>query len=830
MSVEEVLMQLVEVKNDIVKILYSPARNHILPSDFLLINDVNQKLISQIINIETTDSPENNSAFLRPVLSIDKDENLSLYNGYIPSKAAEILYINPDEILELIKGTGESIFFGELLNHPTCYVKPSVSFINDKLYIQSDRDDKTKTVIQNLIYELCNKNKKVLLIDFDGRYSNLQGAFVLKVSDNFKFPLDANGFDNIVEHDITDCSVEDSAVIQSIVLELKEYLQTLKNKYLPFSIFRNAVDDVFLSNPVSGLMLFRNKLWRYSQNKMFAEKNEDFEIINTSIKNASTVVLDISETDECWYKYALQTIMNLVNIPCYMVISLDGVDLDKKSVIGLYKKKNIVPVICTSYESKYSGILKSVCSNQLLCKPSKYYAEDEKYGEFLNKINTSSIILYGETTLYLPLLVDLKPFNSSTAEDVIDNEIKKDVDRLLSSSKGVISSDASLDNTPLHNASDIMERENPVYEDDEVLDSDLDFLDEVLNVEENVKRDDEIIEEIDETPDAITNNPQQAVYDIFSPVTEESKTEEVPVQNADDVSPDEEYLTDEKEEELNITEAEIIPEVEDVSENEEEIPDAETQAEEQIAENIENKNSLAEVNISVDKEIDEAAEPEKIEDIPEQQKDIDADENNETVENNEREEAAETEEVQNTPAETELSDYENEDAADIPVIQEEPAAEDDFEAKVETVESETVEKDAEETEDAEEYYEEEYDAQSVKNSEEKYVQQEEDDDDIQEQVSESKKTEYIERPEINTNINTKQTSTLPVYETDISYRLGTEDLPFKIGDTVYHPKHGKGVIEGFTNYSNKILFCQIEFENVGRRILDPRIAGIEKVE
>ena len=83
-------MQLVEVKNDIVKILYSPARNHILPSDFLLINDVNQKLISQIINIETTDSPENNSAFLRPVLSIDKDENLSLYNGYIPSKAAEI--------------------------------------------------------------------------------------------------------------------------------------------------------------------------------------------------------------------------------------------------------------------------------------------------------------------------------------------------------------------------------------------------------------------------------------------------------------------------------------------------------------------------------------------------------------------------------------------------------------------------------------------------------------------------------------------------------------------------------------------------------------------
>ena len=54
-------------------------------------------------------------------------------------------------------------------------------------------------------------------------------------------------------------------------------------------------------------------------------------------------------------------------------------------------------------------------------------------------------------------------------------------------------------------------------------------------------------------------------------------------------------------------------------------------------------------------------------------------------------------------------------------------------------------------------------------------------------------------------------------------------MPFKVGDKVFHPKHGNGVVQGFTNYSDKILFCQIEFENVGRRILDPRVAQIEKV-
>ena len=34
-------MQLFEVKNDIAKIIYNPAENHLLPYDFLLIEDVN---------------------------------------------------------------------------------------------------------------------------------------------------------------------------------------------------------------------------------------------------------------------------------------------------------------------------------------------------------------------------------------------------------------------------------------------------------------------------------------------------------------------------------------------------------------------------------------------------------------------------------------------------------------------------------------------------------------------------------------------------------------------------------------------------------------------
>ena len=55
-------MQIVEVKNDIVRILYSTVNNRLLPSDFILIDDNSQKLIAQVINTQTTTDLDQNIA------------------------------------------------------------------------------------------------------------------------------------------------------------------------------------------------------------------------------------------------------------------------------------------------------------------------------------------------------------------------------------------------------------------------------------------------------------------------------------------------------------------------------------------------------------------------------------------------------------------------------------------------------------------------------------------------------------------------------------------------------------------------------------------------
>lgn len=733
-------MQLLEVKNDTAKIIYNPTENHLLPSDFLLVEDANQKLIAQITNISTTEDSENNLADARLSLSIDKDDNLSYYNGYIPSKTSNLVYINSDEIIELIKGPGENIYLGNLSNHSECFVKLSDSFVNEKLYIQSDREDKTKTLIQNIISELYSKQKKVILLDIDGRYNSIVNVPKLKISESFKLPLNIEAFNTILENDINDCPIEDKAVIQSIVLELREYLKTLENKFLPFTLFKNVVDNEFMSNPISGLMLLRNKLWLYAQESIFAESKSQFDLINAILDKQNILIIDASSLEEKWYKFAIQSILELINKHCYFVLSLNDVPLDKKSIISIYNNNKAIPIVSTSYDNNYRQVLKSVCKNQILFKPSNFIKDDEAYNTLLNKINSGEFIIYGESTLYLPLIIELQAFDSSTNEEVIQNEIKKDVDKLLSSPRKIIPTEAVI-NDEHQQYSVSKEKNNSSNENEDILDddfndSDLDFLDE--QNKEPITIDD--IRNKKQNQEVKTNE-----YDVFKPMS----LQESSIDNKDGTD--------------------LIKDIESI-----EIP-----------------------NLSEIKEEDTNAKNDNIEnEIKEQPVILPMGVANSSV---------------NFSPKDEIESLQNEN--DILKINEVESI-DLSENKKESINDEIVNID-------------DVINNISSNNDQNPTQQESEEEKNKDIIIEMEKEETP--PPINEEIKDKTNPDIPVYETDNSSEIKISDIPFKIGDKVYHPKHGYGIIEGFANYSNKILFCQIEFENVGRRILDPRISGIEKV-
>lgn len=787
-------MQIVEVKYNIAKIIYNPAENRLLPSDFLLIEDANQKIIAQVINIETTEKTDSNLAVLRLALNIDKEDNLSYFNGYIPAKNSKLIYITSDEIIELIKGNEDNIYFGNLSNHPSCFVKTNMSFIDDRLYVQSDRTDKTEIVFKNIISELKDRNKKIIILDFDGQYSSAANVLKLKVSKNIRLPLNMDAFDTILKYDIVDCPIEDKAVVQSIVLELREYLSTLKDKFIPFNMFKQVVDNEFATNPVSGLMLLRNKLWLYAQDSIFADKKEQFDVINSALFSHNIIIIDASDIAEKWHKFIIQTTIELTNHDSYLFLSLNDIELDKKTINGFYNKKNIIPVVSTTYDSPYRPLLKSLCKNQLLCKPSDVLLEREYYSELLEMMNNNDFLIFGETTLYLPLQVELQQFNSDTAEDVVQNDIKKDVDKLLSSPQTVIPSSVNVMSEVVQAEPVVEEKiveeiieEEPIEEkqneedainqldelvDDDITDSDFDFLDEIQSGETkqevsqsqeiNQNDDDDILNvpfNLTQREDEVEAIMNSLTYDVFEPVKEVQK-----------VGVDEPIIVETEQIE---TVVETVP----IEENEDEQP----VVQEELAE-ADVVNSEEEIANQVDEEILE-------ENI------IEDNVSNEELSEIDAQELIETEEVNAVTEEESIED----EAEDIVAL----------DSVIENIENKAQN---EEENSADE---------PVKEKSDELVVEFEDD--------EEEENEVVQPPQINENINTKETPKVPIYETDTSEPVMIDQIPFKVNDRVFHPKYGNGVIESFIQYSNNILFSLIDFDTAGRKMLDPRISGIEKV-
>ncbi len=827
-------MKLFEVKNDIAKILYNPAENHLLPSDFLLIEDSNQKLITQIINIETISDSVSNTAELKLILSIDKDENLSFYTGYIPSKDSKIIYINPGEILELIKSTKENIYFGNLANHQTCVVKAPIDFVDDKLYILSDRKDSTAIIVKNLLSQLKELNKKIILLDFDGSYKSLTNVTRVKIAENFKLPLNINAFNTIYENDLTDCPLEDKALIQSIILELREYLKTLEDKFIPFTMFKNVVDDEFLQNPSSGLMLLRNKLWMYAQDSIFAENKEQFDILNTDFEKNNILIVDVSDIEYKWFKFIIETIAYIIRGNYYLIMDLDDVAMDKKTINNIYNSQNIIPVISTSYSYKNSQLLKSYCNNRILCKTLNEHHEKEQYGVLANKLNLNEFMIYGESTLYIPLIIELQAFNALTNDEVIQNEIKKDVDDMLTTSKKIVPSNIQINDENNQDLQEISKNEaenlNPYNSvtDDDLTDSDLDFLDDLKN-NDIVKPEAEASKKSDED---IVNDSLEALqetkYDVFTPETENKDTEDL----LNDIGID---FDEEQDDIINSdnseTTAEIVP-IEDDSDFDELFTDSED--DEVLIEETPSENEIIEEN--QDDIIMETNEPIQLQegdfidigDLDTEEAPIVNEELNDNIsENIETETESEKEETSITLPKNNEHEPSVEIKQELPEEQESTFIDDiveSIEAKQNSKQSEIKQIQKEEPEPKDEV-----EPSDSDNTEENETVSGPAENSILSEFDEENDYKKEEQTINNQKTQQKNSQNITVYETDKPKGVTPSEIPFKVGDRVFHPKHGKGIVEGFTNYSNKILFCQIEFENVGRRILDPLVAGIEKI-
>ncbi len=112
------------------------------------------------------------------------------------------------------------------------------------------------------------------------------------------------------------------------------------------------------------------------------------------------------------------------------------------------------------------------------------------------------------------------------------------------------------------------------------------------------------------------------------------------------------------------------------------------------------------------------------------------------------------------------------------------------------------------------------------------------DENTQTQLQEIEITEEISQE--NTEYNEEQANLLktlpvddvtpmvPIYSAEVTPLQNVEGIEYKTGEIVIHPKYGQGTVENLISYGEKTLIA-IQFESVGRRLLDPLLSELKKV-
>ncbi|MBO5947927.1 hypothetical protein J6Q66_03725 [bacterium] len=788
-------MQVVEIKNDLAQVRYNAEEHAFSLGDFLVISDSNADILSQIIHLETDE--ENALCLTKFILNINNDQTTSLYNGYLPSVDSVVSPVSKQELIDFITPIANGVNLGTLVNS-NLPVQLSSTILETPLYIQSDYLPACTKLIELLLTQ-NNIEKNVLLYDLEGTFTTLN-APKYTLGENYKVPLNEFFIDFIYNNDLNELDVSQKALVQDILLEIKDYIKTTDKTYLEFSTLLDVVNEQYNEQPSDALILFRNKLIEYKQLNYFVESEEEFET-NNKVLNTNSTLFNAFKLKANWQKALFEFLTSSLSQKTQVIAQISDTSVDELGLNNILVNKNVYPIFITNYSSQYRNLLRSKIPNMIFFQSIDQVADFPLYSNFLNVLFDNNYIIWGEITSYLSILTSFN--QNSTPKNV---EIKKELEEPTISTEKFVQSISQEDLISEPEISQNEEQIEEVEQIEEITQQEENDELENLIVELDNATENEIIEEtVEDNSLEITEafeeeTVEDSVEEIFEEIVEEVGKTQNDEQNDDifneiieeDIIDDDLDLIELEENSFEEPVQEINEEaLEEFEENKEEnFDDIELPEEENISEIIteenNNFNKLTEnettiqddlSNEEIEEEIFEELNEDNIEDVVddivqefEEEVVVDETTNNITEENNNEEEIAIAQEEAEEIATEEIEEEQFEDYS--------------------TNTLETYEE-AEESESIEEPPIEEVYPQEV--------------------------YEPIEEPKFQ----------MPVYSSEPD-EPQEQQLGFVEGNIVYHEKYGRGIIEKVITYGAKTL-CSIQFDNIGRRLLDPNLADLKHV-
>ncbi len=809
-------MQTANALNNIIRILFNPKIEAFKLFDFLIVKSDDNRYLAQITEIydDKFDSSQN-VAKLKIFYKISENNEVMPYDNFTPNKECEIVKIKQEEVENFINMDKETFIFATNAKNQMS-LNIQYDFFDNNPIILADKIECANTISLNIAKKLSEK-KHSIIIDSTGVIEH-DCAKKIVANKDIRIPLNFSTIDFVFDRCLSNASLEFQATAGAIINEIKNFARKQTSGFIPFNAFLRVILEQYKATPYPELKVLIIKMKKYQMNEIFARYKRDVENLFKAIEKNPVVIIDISTVDVNWQKAYLEYLTDALNEEIYLITRINEENCDIDLINKIYNKKpNIGFIPMVSYNYKKLPSLMQYCKNYILM-PTLYQRNDFLDANFaLANLISDGCILFGENTdNFLYLAQDY---------ELLTQEKRKNYKKIVIS---MINKEEQeeLANKNLGNKGDYFENQKT---DSQKLIDELSTLEE----ENNKKLEQETAseEEFTEIENPTTENTKDEFDEITAKPSEEENISKEETEEQTKEEPKEEV----KEQDLVDTNSICLDDISNSTETSEEIQKTEEKEEtEKINDNF--KDILEDTNSkNTNTQSSTDNKPEKEEEISikeETPKNTDDDDVLEfSLDEDEVEVPTETKEEKNTDT--------NEDlvfSGDSPKKEnkDELALANDKETEEEKMELSDEELDffqlAQETNNEQE---------NPQNSEELdlfQVAADSLDDSFKDIINTKSETE---KQTINIDKDTKidekileageeKKENLPIFKEEIKDESLNEQ-EYEVGNKVYHDNYGNGTVIKILKYEGRQLL-QIDFEEAGKKTLEPRIANIKLVE
>ncbi len=416
-------MRVIQTVNDSIRLLFNPKTEVFSLSDFLLVRDNGENFLAQVVEVyDDKFDQEANVAKIRLVYRIVNGNEIVPYNNYTPSRECEVAKIKQSEIEKCINLNKKTIVIGTSAKTKE-KTHINTRFFENNCVLFADKFERTNQIFEALAPKL-SEIKNVLVLDFSGTCIP-ENAVTYVAGENFRMSLSSSTIDYIQQKVLLRARLETQVVLGDVFEEVKKFLETTEDNYVPFLRFLKVIQAQCRQTPSVELLVLLSWLKKYARMNIFAKHKREFESVFKSFERNKITTIDLSNIKTEWQKEYFEYIINNIKNDMFVLVRLNDNNINNDILNKIYlKKKNISFIPGFSYNYKKAPYIMDYAQNYILTSTMNPKRDFTHANFQIQALNKKSYVIFGEDTKDFIFVLENNPPVKKTSRDELKEEEK----------------------------------------------------------------------------------------------------------------------------------------------------------------------------------------------------------------------------------------------------------------------------------------------------------------------------------------------------------------------------------------------------------------------